>query len=72
MKGIEIFGERESTPAQTQWPGPRVIRFEGDQAGDGLAIPGNDDVLPSRGLVDETGKMGLGLMNTDGVHGVLR
>ena len=72
MKGIKILGQRESPPAQTQWPGPTKIRCEGGQAGDRLTVPGNNDVLPSRSLVNEAGKMGLGLINTDGVHGVLR
>uniref|UniRef100_E6QW10 Uncharacterized protein n=1 Tax=mine drainage metagenome TaxID=410659 RepID=E6QW10_9ZZZZ len=72
IQAVELFGEGKIFLTQSQLA--RLIggTCQCHQARHRLTRARNDDFFARLGLIDKAGKLGLGFMDVDGLHGVPR
>ena len=68
MKGVKVLGQREPVLAQAQRARLRLRWRQGHQSSHRSAGARNDDLIAGSSLVDQTGEVGLGLADVDGLH----
>ena len=68
MQGVKVLGQREPVLAQARRARLRLRWRQGHQSSLRSAGARNDDLIAGSSLVDQTGEVGLGLADVDGLH----